>query len=160
MHIPFMKSTYTNRCFPVSIFSRFFVIPKSERASIPRNTVVVTASLIVLQVAEHRRLDGDVEGVAFIWPHGDETAAHSEAVQVARHRAVHIRQFLGVEVVARREVERPVLGGLNISLVPLRAAGAIFVPNRCRRHRGYGDSPPQRTIAQIAHAVCCRQPFR
>ena len=62
-----------------------------------------------------KALDGDVEGVALIRPHGDEPAAHSEAVQVARHRAVHIRQFLGVEVVARREVERPVLGGLDIS---------------------------------------------
>ena len=67
---------------------------------VPVNAVAVAAALVVFEVGEKRRLDGDVEVVGFVRSHRHEACAHGEAVQVARDGAVHVCEFVRVEVVA------------------------------------------------------------
>ena len=56
-----------------------------------------------------------MEVVALVRTYGHEAGAHLEAVEVAGDGAVHVCQFVGVEVVARGEREVPPFGGLHTS---------------------------------------------
>ena len=57
-----------------------------------------------------------MEVVRLVGTYGHEACGHGEAVEVARDVAVHVRQFVGVEVVACREAEVPVFRGLYTSV--------------------------------------------
>lgn len=72
--------------------------------------------LVVLDVAEDARLDGNVEIVALVGAYGDEAGAHDEAVHLAAHAAVHVGDFVRVEVVACRERDVPVFGGPEVAV--------------------------------------------
>ena len=85
-------------------------------ASIPLHTVVVARVLVILEVAQDARLHCNVEVIGLVGPHGHETCAHDKAVHLATHRAVHVGNLVGVEVVASREAEVPVLGGPDVSI--------------------------------------------
>ena len=56
-----------------------------------------------------------MEIIALIRPYRDKAGRHSEAMEVARHIAVHISQFMGIEIVACREREGPVWGRADIA---------------------------------------------
>ena len=85
-------------------------------ASIPLHAIAVARVLVVLDIAQNRRLDRNVEAVALVGAHGHETGTHREAVHLACDRAIHVGNLVLIEVVAGREREVPVLGGLDIAV--------------------------------------------
>ena len=76
---------------------------------IPFYAVVERRAFVVFEVLQNRRFHGDMEVVGFVRSYRHETCAHSEAVHIARDVAVHVSQFVGVEVVGCGEPEIPPL---------------------------------------------------
>ena len=83
---------------------------------IPLLTFTITAALIVFQVFEQRRTNGDREGVGFVRSYGDKAGGHLETMEVSRDVARQVGYFMCVEVVRRIEVEAPVLCRLDIAV--------------------------------------------
>ena len=51
-----------------------------------------------------------MEVVGLVRTDGHKRCCHREAVEVTTDRAVHVSEFLGLEIVGRREIEVPVFG--------------------------------------------------
>ena len=85
------------------------------KESVPADTVGLGGALVVFEVGEEGRLDGDVEVVALVGAYGDNGRTHGEAVEVAGDVEVHVGKFVGLEIVGGRGGEFPVLGRADIS---------------------------------------------
>ena len=82
---------------------------------VPRGHVARAGALIVLQIAEERRIDGHGEGERLPRSDGDDAGGHREAVQIAGDGARHVRDLLGLKVIRSVEANVPVLRRFDVA---------------------------------------------
>lgn len=72
--------------------------------------------LVILEVAQDTRLDGNVEIIGLIRSHRHEVGTHNKAVHLAAHRAVHVSNLVSIKIIASRDADIPVLSGPDITI--------------------------------------------
>ena len=82
---------------------------------IPLYAVGNRRALVVFQVAQHGGVNGDMHVVALVWSYRHKTCSEGEAMQVAADIAVHICEFMQIEVIGCGERKVPRRRWLDIS---------------------------------------------
>ena len=57
-----------------------------------------------------------MEVVALVWANGHKAGTHLKAVHLSRDAAIHVGNFVRIEVVTCRSRERPILGGADAGI--------------------------------------------
>ena len=83
--------------------------------SIPLDVALCLATLVPLQILENAGVGADGKVVILPTPKGGKAGGHAETVQVAGDVERSLHNFFLLEVVARVETDRPVIGYLDVA---------------------------------------------